>query len=130
MLKKVMIATVVAALVSALALPAAAAPAGTFRYVGGEGGWELVQAQYGQAADKALGAGATAAPGLSTSASPASGGFEYVGAEQLWQVAQHHYVFDKGRWTMGDDCDHAMHQAAATPSAREIEQANLFSPGA
>lgn len=62
-------------------------------------------------------------------ASQSNDGFEYVGGDAGWQLAQHKYDFAGGRFTMSDECDHAIRSAqAATPA--EVESARRESPGA
>ena len=69
------------------------------------------------------------APTPVSKASQSNDGFEYVGGDAGWQLAQHKYDFAGGRFTMSDECDHAIRSAqAATPA--EVEAARRESPGA
>ena len=70
-----------------------------------------------------------AVPPPLSKATPSKAGFEYVGGDAGWQLAQHRYDFVGGRFTMSDECDHAIRSAqAATPA--ELEAARRESPGA
>ena len=94
---------------------------GDFEYVGGEAGWQLRQPRYenGKLAGTAPRALPAAAPGKTRT----TDGFEVAGGESGWQLASHKYDFVNGRFTMSDECDHAILAAQRAPTPAELEEA-------
>ena len=70
---------------------------------------------------------ASEAPRAATTLS--KGGFEYLGGDTGWQLSQHKYVRVAGKFVHSEECDHAVRTVKA-PTAEDIEEARKAYPGA
>jgi hypothetical protein len=119
MLKTMRLISVAA--VAALALPALA------------GSWPPIAPRKATTKPAVVAAPAKPAAAATTAAAkPATAalaGFEQAGGDAGWQLVQHKYDFLDGKFTMSDECDHAVRIAQA-PTPAEVESARRLSPGA
>lgn len=104
-----------------------------FAYIGGDGGWELVQHNYvlsngrlvhSDECDHAVRAPAVAAPASNAGFVNAGGG------DGGWELARHKYVSINGRYAHSNECDHTVRARVwRGPTAAEVEDARIRYPG-